>query len=78
MWTERPSVSAHSLYKWEKAVKPDRSDQHAADFVEAKSDSLKLRAQLRCTDEEREILKRSLGALPWTQSKVPVYQRSSP
>ena len=57
--SERLGVSAHSLYKWVKAVKPDRSDQHAADLVEAKSEVLKLRAQLRRTEEERDILKKA-------------------
>jgi transposase len=57
--SERLGVSAHSLYKWVKAVKPDRSDQQAADLVEAKSEILKLRAQLRRTEEERDILKKA-------------------
>lgn len=35
---ERLGVSAHSLYKWVNAVKPDKSDQQAADLVEAKWD----------------------------------------
>ena len=42
-----------------KAVKPDKSEQHAADLVEAKSEILKLRAQLRRTEEERDILKKA-------------------
>jgi transposase len=31
----RVGVSAHSLYKWVKSIKPDKSDQHAAELVEA-------------------------------------------
>jgi transposase len=57
--SERLGVSSHSLYKWVKAVKPDRTDQQAADLVEAKSEILKLRAQLRRTEEERDILKKA-------------------
>lgn len=57
--SERLGVSAHSLYKWVKEVKPDRSDEQAADLVEAKSEILKLRAQLRRTEEERDILKKA-------------------
>lgn len=53
----RVGVSAHSLYKWVKAVTPDRTEKQAADLIEAKSEILKLRAQLRRTEEEREILK---------------------
>jgi transposase len=56
---QRLGVSAHSLYKWVKAVKPNKADQHANELVEAKSEILKLRAQLRRTEEERDILKKA-------------------
>ena len=56
---ERLGVSAHSLYKWVKAVKPNKSEQQASELVEAKSEILKLRAQLRRTEEERDILKKA-------------------
>jgi len=52
-------VSGHSLYKWVKAVKPDKTEQNAAELVEAKSEVLWLRAQLRRTEEERDILKKA-------------------
>jgi len=55
----RIGVSAHSLYKWVKAVAPDRSEQRAAELTEAKSEILRLRAQLRRTEEERDILKKA-------------------
>ncbi len=42
--SERLDVSAHSLYKWAKAIKPDKSEEHAAALIEAKSEVLKLRA----------------------------------
>ncbi|EMD1678210.1 transposase [Klebsiella variicola] len=42
---------AHSLYKWLRAIKPDNSEQHARDLLEAKSEILKLRAQLKRTEE---------------------------
>lgn len=57
--SERLGVSAHSLYKWVKAVKPDNSEQQASELVEARSEVLKLRAQLRRTEEERDILKKA-------------------
>jgi transposase len=57
--SERLGVSSHSLYKWVKAVKPDTTDRQAAELVEAKSEILKLRAQLRRTEEERDILKKA-------------------
>ena len=56
---QRLGVSAHSLYKWVKTVKPNRTEQHASELVEAKSEILKLRAQLRRTEEERDILKKA-------------------
>ena len=55
----RLGVSAHSLYKWVKAIKPDKAEKHAAELLEAKSEILKLRAQLRRTEEERDILKKA-------------------
>ena len=57
--SERLGVSSYSLYKWVKAVKPDRTQQQASELVEAKSEILKLRAQLRRTEEERDILKKA-------------------
>ncbi len=53
--SERLGVSAHSLYKWVKAVKPDKSEQ----LIEAQSEILKLRAKLRRTEEECDILKKA-------------------
>lgn len=57
--SDRPGVSAHGLYKWLRAIKPDNSEQHARDLLEAKSEILKLRAQLKRTEEERDILKKA-------------------
>lgn len=54
--SERLGVSAHSLYKWVKAVKPDKTTQHAADLLAAKTVILTLKSQLRRTEEERDIL----------------------
>ncbi len=53
------TVSAHILYKWLQAIKPDNSEQHARDFLETKSENLKLRALLKCIDEEPNILKKA-------------------
>ena len=60
---DRLGVSAHSLHKWVKAVKPAQADQHATDLIEAKSEILKLRAQLRRAEEERDILKKAVRYL---------------
>lgn len=56
---ERLGVSAHSLYKWVKAVKPSQSEEQAAELIEAKSEILRLRARLQRTEEERDILKKA-------------------
>ena len=54
----RLGVSSHSLYKWVKAVKPDQSEKQASELLEAKSEILRLRAQLHRTEEERDIPKK--------------------
>jgi transposase len=56
---ERLGVSAHSLYKWVKAVKPSDSEAKESELLEAKSEILRLKAQLRRTEEERDILKKA-------------------
>ncbi|MGC5892021.1 IS3 family transposase [Enterobacter roggenkampii] len=61
--SDRLGVSAHSLYKWLRAFKPNNSEQHARDLLEAKSEILKLRAQLKRTEEERDILKKGRAVL---------------
>ena len=38
----RLGVSAHSLYKWVKAVAPDKSEKQASELLEAKSELLRL------------------------------------
>ena len=57
--SERLGVSAHSLCKWVEAIKPDKTEEQAATLIEAKSEVLKLRAQLRRTEEEHDILKKA-------------------
>ncbi|EIB99069.1 ISEc14 transposase A [Pantoea sp. Sc1] len=57
--SDRLGVSAYRLYKWLRAIKPDNSEQHARDLLEAKSEILKLRAQLKRTEEELDILKKA-------------------
>jgi transposase len=56
---QRLGVSAHSLYKWVNAVKPSENAAQANELIEAKSEILRLRAELRRTEEERDILKKA-------------------
>ena len=59
--SSRLGVSSHSLYQWVKAVTPDKTEKQASELIEAKSEILKLRAQLQRTEEERDIPKKSRG-----------------
>ena len=52
-------MSADSLYKWVKAVKPDKTDEQALALIEARSEVMRLRAQLKRTEEERDILRKA-------------------
>ena len=67
-------VSAHSLYKWVNAVKPDKTDQQASELLAAKSEILRLRAQRHSSEEERDILKKTLGTLQGSPGEVPFHQ----
>ena len=55
----RLGVSTHSLYKWVKDIKPSKAEQQSEELLEAKRENLKLRAELRRTQEERDILKKA-------------------
>ena len=57
--SERLGVSAHSLYKWVRSVRPDNSGHQAQDLLDARTEILRLKAQLKCTEEERDILKKA-------------------
>ena len=56
---DRLGVSTHILYKWVNAVKPDNSVQKENELLEAKKEILRLRSELRRTEEERDILKKA-------------------
>ena len=55
----RLGVSANSLHKWVKAVRPDTGSLKNDELIEAKRENLKLRAALRRAEEERDILKKA-------------------
>ena len=56
---ERLGVSTHSLYKWVQAAKPAPTKRKDEELLEAKREILKLKAELRRTQEERDILKKA-------------------
>lgn len=66
-------VSQHSIYKWLKAVQPLRNNPDEHELLEAKKEILRLKSQLKQTEEERDILKRPQGTLQACPSKVSVY-----
>ena len=55
----RIGVSAHSLYKWVRAVKPNQDEKQNEELLESKRENLKLRAKLRRAEEERDILRKA-------------------
>ena len=57
--SKRLGVSVHSLYKWVNAVKPGKSEEQAEELATAKREILKLRAEMRRLEEERDILKKA-------------------
>lgn len=71
-------VSVHSLYQWVKAVMPTKDEKQSAELVEAKSEILRLRSQMRRLEEQRDLLKKPHGTLPGSPSKVPVHERAPP
>jgi len=56
---ERLGVSQHSIYKWVKAAKPSSNQLSDEELIEAKKEILRLRGQLKRTEEERDILKKA-------------------
>jgi transposase len=56
---DRLGVSSHSLYQWVKAVRPSKEETRSDELLEAKKEILKLRAELRRVQEERDILKKA-------------------
>jgi transposase len=57
----RLGVSIQSLYNWVKAASPNKEEKRSDALFDAKKEILKLRAELRRTQEERDILKKP----PW-------------
>ena len=55
----RLGVSSHSLYKWVKAASPSKDERRGDELLDAKKEILRLRAELRRTQEERDILKKA-------------------
>ena len=61
---EHLGVSTLSLYMRVKSVTPDKTEKQASELLEAKSEILRLQAQMRRLEEERDILKNRLPGSP--------------
>ena len=57
--SDRLGVSCHSLYKWVRDALPTKDERHEEQLADTKREVLKLKAELRRTQEERDILKRA-------------------
>jgi len=56
---KRLGISVQSLYKWVKQYSPSATDRHEAEIKEVRRENLKLKADLRRAQEERDILKKA-------------------
>lgn len=57
--SERLVVLTYSLYKWLRDIKPDNTGQQTQGLLDARTEILRLKAQLKRTEEERDILKKA-------------------
>ncbi|AIJ48446.1 hypothetical protein Cthiooxydans_37540 [Comamonas thiooxydans] len=51
----RLGVPTHTLHKWVRPLSPATSEQQSKELLEAKSEILRLRSQMRRIKEERDI-----------------------
>ena len=56
---KRLGISVQSLYKWVKMYAPDATDRYEAELKEVRRENLTLKADLRRTQEERDLLKKA-------------------
>lgn len=56
---KRLGVSVQSLYKWVKEYSPNSNDRYEAELKEVRRENLKLKADLKRAQEERDILKKA-------------------
>jgi len=56
---KRLGISVQSLYKWVKVSAPNATDRYEAELKEVRRENLTLKAELRRTQDERDILKKA-------------------
>lgn len=70
---ERIGVSAHSLYKWVEAVKPDKSEKQTSELLEAKSEILRMHESLGSTIPKKVQLTLSAASTAVSYIDVTLY-----
>ena len=75
--SSRLGVPVGLLYTWTRKLK-GLDEKPIEDVKALQAEMTKLKAELRRTTEERDILKRPPRTLPKCPSEVRVYQRASP
>jgi transposase len=63
---KRLGVSVQSLYKCIKAYAPNATDRYEAEIKGIGRENLKLKAELRRAQDERDILKNGVSGVSWT------------
>ena len=56
---KRLDVSAHSLYKWVRAVRGSSNGKKADELEAIRTENARLKSELRRAEEERDILKKA-------------------
>ena len=66
----------HRVYKRVNAVLSDKVEKQVNELLEAKSEILRLRAQMRRLGEKRDVSKIQRGASSGSSSEMPLYERA--
>ena len=66
----------HRVYKRVNAVLSDKVEKQVNELLEAKSEILRLRAQMRRLGEQRDVSKIQRGASSGSLSEMPLYERA--
>jgi transposase len=70
---KRLGISENTLYVWARAARPTKREKQGDELTAAKRQIQKLEADLRRTQEERDIKKKPPRSLPGSPGKVRVH-----
>ena len=74
---KRLGISVQSLYKWVKVYSPNATDRYEAELKKVRRENLTRRAELRRTQDKRDILKKRPRTSRKTRSEVRVHLATS-